>query len=210
MISLAQSDMITAEQIKNKSLADVKAVLINLEEGDEKIAVKLAQSIHALGAALFDQFAGNVPSDPGELKELSLDDTIIGLLMNHVFGESELLIGLNTRKLMVALDLYDWEDSGAEERVEVKMVKIPANYVKASLLTWLPTGEKRNFQELMEPLAAALGEHKTGFWGGLQRALKRHFAPKDKDELQTMADKIHQFYKATRMTTAKKTHLLCS
>lgn len=196
--------MFTAQEIAKKKLVDVQKLVADDEGG------KLGKAIHDLSTVLNAKpFEGIVPSDPADLKELKLDDTVIGLLLNHVFGETDLVIGLNARKLMVALDLYDWEDSGAEERVEVKMVKVPSNYVKASLLTWLPAGEKRHFQELMEPLATAIGDYRNGFWGSLMRTLRRNFSPKDKDSLENMAEKVHQFHKATRTSTAKKILLCC-
>jgi len=91
----------------------------------------------------------------------------------------------------------------------VKMVLVPPNHIKVCLLTWLPPGEKRNFQELVEPLATAIRDCKNGFWGSLLRSLKRHFAAKDKEALQKMAEKAHQFHKSTGTTTAKKIRLCC-
>lgn len=205
VLALAAADLITAEQIANKTVEDVQTAINSC---DLKPAQKLGKVIHAVGTKLnAEKFNGNVPCNAADLKALKLDETVIGLLLNHVFGDSDLVIGLNTRKLMVALDLYDWEDSSAEMRVDVKMVKIPSNYIKASLLTWLPTGEKRNFQELLEPLATAVGEHKCGFWGKLTSSLKRHFSPKDKDALVKMSEKIHQLQKSTRVGVAQKLRL---
>ena len=204
-MDLAEADMISAEQISQKTVAEVQAVL-----NDVDAVGKVAKAIHDVSTNLsVEKFGGIVPCEASELKELKIDETVMGLLLNQVFGETELVIGLNARKLMVALDLFDWEESGAEERVDVKMALVPPNYVKSSLLTWIPQGEMRHFQELMEPLATAIGDHRSGFWGSLMKSLKKHFAPKEKDLLQKMAEKVSQFHKATRVGAAKKLRLCC-
>jgi len=205
VLALAEADMISAEQISQKTVADVQAVVSEVDTTG-----KIAKAIHDVSTNLsVEKFGGIVPCDASELKELKIDETVMGLLLNHVFGETDLVIGLNTRKLMVALDLFDWEESGAEERVDVKMAKVPHNYVRASLLTWIPQGETRHFQELMEQLSSAIGDCKSGFWGSLIKSLKKHFAPKEKDLLQKMAEKVSQFHKATRVGAAKKLRLCC-
>lgn len=198
--------MISAEQISQKTVAEVQTVISSESDG----TAKLGKVIHDVSTSLMaEKFGGVVPCEASELKELKIDETVSGLLLNHVFGDTDLVIGLNTRKLMVALDLFDWEESGVDERIDVKMAKVPPNYVKASLLTWLPQGEKRHFQELMEPLATAIGDYKNGFWGSLTRTLKKHFKPSEKDLLQKMAEKVHQFHKAARCGVAKKLLLCC-
>jgi len=205
VLALADADMFTSEEIAGQTVAKVQEV-ISVSDG----ANKFGKAIHEISTKLeAEKHQGQVPSTLGELKELKIDETVAGLLVNHVFGSSELVVGLNTRKLMVALDLFDWEESGAEQRVEVKMVKVPPNYIKASLNTWLPKGEKGNFQQLMEPLATAIGENKVGFWGSLKRTLTNSFAPKDKDLLLKLAEKIVQIHKSTRCGAAKKL-ILCT
>jgi len=112
--------MISAEQISQKTVADVPAVLNDVDP-----VGKVAKAIHNVSTNLsVEKLGWIVPCEASELKELKMDETVMGLLLNQVFGETELVIGLNARKLMVALDLFDWEESGTEERVDVKMALV--------------------------------------------------------------------------------------
>jgi len=203
LFSFAEAKMFTAAEIAGKTLADVQTVIGSIDKKN-----KLAKAIHGVCTKLVaEPHNGIVPSSAEGMKALNLDDAVAGLLMNSVYGATDLVIGLNTRKAMVALDLMDWEESGATRRVDVKMAKIPASHIKNSLITWLPTGEKRNFQECIEPLATVIGENKSGLWGSVKKTLTKHFSPKDKDTLLNLSEKNCQFHKSTRCGTAKKRRL---
>ena len=73
------------------------------------------------------------------------------------------------RKLVCALYLFDWEESGAKAKDELKMSKIPGIHVRKSLSVWIPLGQGRAFQDAMEALGEALGSIKQGF--GLARVI---------------------------------------
>jgi hypothetical protein len=123
---------------------------------------------------------------------------VAALLMQQVFGSTELVVGLHARKLVCALDMYDWEESGATTKEAIKMSKIPAERFKKSLATWLPKGERRAFQDTMEALGSVLGENRVGMFGKMQGIIIRHNATKNKKQMTDMVEKIIQFYKVTK------------
>lgn len=159
----------------------------------------IAKNIQSIAAELIKpEHNGRIPSTKQGLLGCNVDETVASLLMQHVFGSTELLVGLDTRKLLVALDMVDWEESGVKEKTDIKMAKVPAERVRKSLATWLPKGEGRTFQEFIENIGQILGANPVGFWGRLSRTLSQHFSSKDKKELQNMAENIVRFYKVTK------------
>ena len=147
---------------------------------------------------------GRMPTTKDGLLACGMDDSVASLLMQHVFGSTELLVGLDTRKLLVALDMIDWEESGTAVKTDVKMAKISPDRVRKSLATWLPKGEGRTFQDLIEDMAQILGENPVGFWGKLTRLLNANFSTKDKNQLTKMAESVISFYRATKGKAAKR------
>ena len=73
-----------------------------------------------------DNHKCTVPSTKEGLQALKVDETVASLLLQQVFGSTELVVGLHACKLVCALDLVDWEESGASLKQDVKMVKMPA------------------------------------------------------------------------------------
>ena len=165
--------------------------------GDGYTGTSIGDDLHSIATELA-KVGGVVPTDKAGLLEIGVDETVTRLLMQQVFGSTELVIGLHTRKLVCALDMFDWEESGVSCKKDVKLVKIPAGHVTRSLTTWIPKGDGRTFQETMEGLGAAIGGNQIGFWGTLKSVINKHFSQKDKKELLEMATSIVQFYKATR------------
>jgi len=90
-------------------------------------------------------------------------------MMQHVFRCTDLCFGAAFRKVVVAVDLFDWEEGGVAEKENVKMAKIPLANVKKSVLTWLPNGQRLVIQDTLEVLAIAIGRNRSGFWGQLQK-----------------------------------------
>ena len=138
-----------------------------------------------------------VPKSKDGLQSIGCDETTASLLMSHVFGSAELPVGLHARKILTALDMIDWEESGAEVKVRVKMVSLPAAYVRKSIKTWLPAGETRDFHDLMESLGGLLGNMKIGDWGKVKASLSS-LSPGEKKATQDMVETISQFYRAIR------------
>ena len=147
---------------------------------------------------------GNVPFSAEGLERIGVNEVVAKMLSQQVFGSTEVVIGHNTRKLVCALDLYDWEEHGAKHKQDIKISKIPANYVQRSIATWVAKGEGIAFQETMELLAEVIGSNRVGFWGQLKNVVNKHFSPMDKKKLLDMALNVIQFYKATRGRRGKK------
>ena len=83
VLALAEADMISAEQISQKTVADVQAVLNDVDPNG-----KAAKAIHDVSTNLsVEKFGGIVPCEALELKELKMDETVMGLLLNQVFGD---------------------------------------------------------------------------------------------------------------------------
>lgn len=132
----------------------------------------------------------------GLVDVVGLEDTLTGHVMQGVFGSAELVIGLHIRKLVCAVDFFDWEESGVSKKDELKMTKIPGGHVRKSLASWMPPGSGRACQDAVEALAEALGTAKI--WGKLTMAVKRHFNSNDEKELMEMATNIVQFCKVAK------------
>ena len=47
-------------------------------------------------------------------------------LLQQVFGQMDLFVGLHARKVVCAFDLVDWEESGTTFKQNIKMVNMPA------------------------------------------------------------------------------------
>ena len=138
------------------------------------------------------------------MDDAGLEDTLARYVTQGVFGSTELVVGLHLRKLVCALDLFDWEESGAKAKNELKMSKIPGIHVRKSLSVWMPPGQGRAFQDAMEALGEALGSIKQGFWGKLDRVIKRHYNAADKKLLMDMVTSVTQFYKVTKKGGRRK------
>ena len=144
-----------------------------------------------------DPYNGVIPSSPAALEAVGLHESVSTPLLQRVFGCTGLHCGLNLRKLVCAVDLYDWEAAGVLSKLDLKMTKVPAAHVQKSMLTWVPQGERLAMQDLLEELAFAIGSRKQGFWGQCERMAKRH-TPKDKKILMDAATDIARFYKAVK------------
>ena len=195
LCTLINRKLIFPAEITAKTVPDVQAV-INETDTD---CVEAAAIIHGAAVKLLQApFEGVVPQNKEDLMKLDLDDTVASRIMQNVFGDTDLIVGLHTRKLVVALDMYDWEESGVKEKEEVKMAKIPVEHVKKSLLVWIPRGERRSLQDALESLGAAIGRNQSGFWGIYSKIAGSHFSTKEKKQLIDMAESICQFYKAVK------------
>lgn len=146
---------------------------------------------------------GAVPQTLKELKAMNVDDTVAALLMQDVFCSTDVVVGLHGRKIVTALDMFDWEEI-AKEKVDIKMAKINPSAVKKSLKTWIPRGEAGDFHGIMESLGVVLARDAKGDWGRVKSCITKHFAPKEKKDLTGWVEAIVQFYKATKRRRSTK------
>lgn len=159
--------------------------------------LEVAKNIEAAG--------GNVPTTFDELVDCGISDTVAHLLMQQVFGSTEIIIGLDTRKVVCALDLIDWEGlEGVTLRSEIKMNLVTSTHVDRSIHTWLPRGQSLEFQQAMESLGFIIGANKKGFWGRLQAVITKNFKGKDKIKVEAMVNDILRFYKVVKCSERKK------
>ena len=185
------------EDIDAATVEDIASVIENKE------ATSLAEKIHALGSGVMSS-SEPFPSTLATLKELGADDIVARRVMQHVFGSNELVISIHCRKIVCALDMFDWEETGADKKDTVKMVKVQAKAVRNSLVTWLPKGEGRQFQDALDSLGEALGTKRVGSWGKVTATVNKHYAPKQKKKLIGMLEDISRFYKATKSGGRRK------
>ena len=176
----------------------VQSVVMNWDDQCKEADVIVAACTELVKAP----YNGVVPSTFDGLKALKVCDNVILHMMQHVFGCTELYFGLAFRKLVVAIDLIDWEEGGVAEKEKVKMAKIPLPNVKKSVLTWLPNGNRLVVQDTLEVLAITIGRNRSGFWGQLQKVANQKFS-KDKKLLIEMAEDIHRFFKAVKKRKTK-------
>jgi endonuclease III len=157
--------------------------LVNLIDQCNTGIKAVGASIHTVASLLVNGHDGVVPQTRAELLKLKVDATVSDLLLLDVFGAPQLVVGLHARKILVALDMVDWEETGATLKSDVKMVDVKAGNVKKSLQTWLPLGEKAGFHDLMESLGAIVSDKSCGVWGKVRRTINGNFNAKDKKSL---------------------------
>lgn len=185
--------MITCQEIGGSTREAVQLV-INRIDAENTTA---AESIIAV-AKCVEEAGGAIPSTHDGILEIPTMDSRVASQLMTIFGSTELAVGLHTRKLVVALDMFDWEETGVEHKTDVKMASVPAERVKKSLTTWMPFGERRASQEMLESVGNVIGSDRIGFYGKLKACIGKHFNPTDKKELLEMTDSIVQFYKTTK------------
>ena len=192
LLSLLEKNLLRTENIVAATVEELNAAI----KGDSQFDVgnigeellEMAQSLNALEY---------VPTREQEFKDCGIDSFVVHTLMQDV--------GLNIRKVVVAIDLIDWEALGVERRSDVKVKDLTAKHVKQSVLTWLPKGLGLDFQKAVEKVGEAIGTNKIGFQGKLQACINKHFKPAKKDKLVAMRDAILRYYnKATKCGAKKK------
>lgn len=170
---------------------------------DEELGTTILELSQKLVAPPFN---GVVPSSKEALLTL-VDEMVVSLMMTQAFHSNEIVVGLHARKILTALDMYDWESTETTNKADVKMKAIPAGHVQKSLQTWIPKGSGREFHDVMESLGAALDCMKQGSWGTIQTVINSQFPTKHKHHVKDMVNTIIQFYKATK---SKKGTSTCS
>ena len=193
-----KADLMSVEQMAGSS-AQALATCI----GDEEDEFGFGENIHQIATELQNN-GGTVPTAKDDLVALGVDETVARMMMQQVFGSTHLVIGLHTRKVLCALDMFDWEASGAVSKKDVKMAKITGDHVKRSLETWLPKVETRTFQYTMESIGEVIGKNPVGFWGKLKAIINKNFSAKDKKIVFDMVESILRFYKATKSGGRRK------
>jgi len=182
--------------LQKMAAAAVAAVQDVINNTDDTTSV--GEALFSIATELVNEFNGQVPATKAGLEKAKAEGIVAALVMQCTFGSTELVIGLNTRKVMVVLDLFDWEESGANELGEVKMSNVSAAQIKHSLDSWIPKGERRTFQDTMEALGAVIGGNKVGSWGKSNKRVSNRFSPEDKKALLNMTTSISQFCKSVK------------
>jgi endonuclease III len=172
-------------------------VFFHEHNSSDKADKAVSAAIHQVATLLVDEHDGVLPKTRAGLLGLKLDATVSDLLLANVFGIPQLIVGLHARKILVALDMVDWEETGTTQKADVKMINVTACNVKKSLQTWLPPGEKVVFHDLMESLGDIISNKSTGVWGTVTNAINGSFNARDKKALMGMVETISQFYRAT-------------
>lgn len=203
-MKMIDEELISPEEIKNNMSADILQQMIS--EVDTNF---VGAFIYTLCENLHQNHGGNVPQTKAGLLALNLDETIASLMMLHVFAAPELVVCLHARKILTAIDLIDWEETGVEEKREVKMAKLPAERVRKSLFTWLPRGKAMEFYDTMNHLGNLIGHPVIGSWGMVTAAINSNFTPKDKTLLDKMVNQISQIYVATKSGGGGKSGFCC-
>lgn len=199
----------TVAEMAGSTADSIKDVIVDvLTDLDEDFAADIANHVHQIASSLHTRDDdAPFPTTLADLMECNVDEHVARCLMQHVFASTDIVIGLHTRKMVCALDLFDWEGTGAKQKCDVKMKQVTDAQVKKSISTWLPKGQGMGFQETMESLGARIGGNKKGFRGQLQAVANKRMATKDKQAVMKMADDIACFYKATKSGGRRKCNL---
>ena len=153
---------------------------------------------------LVNEYEGKVPSTYDNLWDACGDSDVAMLMMQYVFGSTRFPVSLHLKKIAVALDLFDWEETGLKVKSEVKMVNIISEHVRLSFMTFLPKGEGIHLYELMDALGTYIGRDARGTWGTIMDTCSAHFSTSEKKLLKEMAAKIVTFYKCIKKSRGRK------
>jgi hypothetical protein len=192
----------SAKVMSEASAEDVRMIIDDFE-CDQDRSLEVAKTLLAVATVIQDDHDGIVPQTKEGLKSI-VEEPLLSLLMQQVYASSELVISLHTRKILVALDMMDWEEFGAKMKSEVLMGKVSPEKVRKGLRTWLPKGEGVHFHDTMDSIGSLISARSKGDWGKIEKVIASHFSTKDKDALTNMTNAIHQFCKATRGSRGKK------
>ena len=201
LLNIQEKDLLLMERMAETTLELLAAAI----QGDSDCDVDaIAEGLLAIAKAInpMEYF----PMSRKEFDEVAefVDESLVDKLMQDCFGCTKLLVGLNTRKVAVAIDLIDWEGLGFTRRSDVKMKDVKAAYVEGSTQKWLPKGLGRSFQEAVEQVGALIGMNKIGTQGKVQACINKHFKPAEKEKLIAMRDAILRYYKASKCGAKKQ------
>jgi endonuclease III len=191
----------SVEEMSYASANDVKVIIDDFEQDN---TLELAQTLLDVATAIQNNHEGVVPQTKEGLKAIGVEEPVSSLLMQQVYASSELVVSLHTRKILVALDMVDWEEVGVENKSEVKMSKVTAEKVRRSVRTWLPKGEAAKFHDTLDSIGNLVASKNLGDWGKIQHVISIDFSLKARETLVGMTQAIFQFYKATKTRRTKK------
>lgn len=199
LTKLWEEDSIYPEDLVQRTPADVQAIVDATDPNNPNIGGVL----HQVATAVHNN-DGSIPKDPKELKVVlghCVNETERALLMQDVFGSTDLIIGTHARKIAVALDLFDWEEF-SKKKSDIKMTTIKAPAVKSSFKTWLGNAALRaevgNFHNVMHHLGELLGRDAKGDHGRITKVINHHFSTDEKKCLINIVTSITRFYKACK------------
>ena len=173
-----------------------------IDVGDDTDTAK-GPVLHAIATAIRSG-PGEVPYDKDGLLAQGINEEVVHALMQQVFGSTQIVLGIHARKVVCALDMIDWEDTGATTKTEIKMAKIRPVQVEKSLKTWLPHGDGLEFQKTVQGLGKAIGIPKMGSWGRIKAMINKRYSTKDKKIVIKLAEDIACFYNATKSGGRRK------
>ena len=119
----------SAHEFSGATLNEVVKLFDDFEM-HESITHGLADTLLEVANKICNSHAGLVPQSKEGLKSIGLNEPLVSLLMQHVYASSELVITLDTRKVVVALDMVDWEEFGAKTKSAVLMSKVTPEKVR--------------------------------------------------------------------------------
>lgn len=189
-----EDSLCNAEAMSQKTEAELQTSIDTVDNTNTESAAIILSVATELAKPGYN---GQIPTTKEGLIGATISECVATKLMQDVFASTELVVSFHARKIVVALDLHDWEES-AKNKQEFKMKMLSPERARHSLLKWIPKGERRHFQETMDALGGTLGVGETGFWGKFTHTLNRHFNAKDKKALTEMAESIVQFYRSIK------------
>ena len=199
LLKFIEEGLTSPATVCDRTANQIQAIIAEIDNGNNRGA-----AIHHIATELMKpKYGGVVPKSREKLLELGLKGMIVPLMM-HLFGSTDLVISIHGRKIVTALDMLDWEESGASDKLDIKMEKLPPLWVKKSLMTWLPRAEYVRFFDTMGSLGPLLASQAQGDWGPVKAAINNHFSSNDKPQLTEMVENIRQFYLVTK-TGGKQT-----
>lgn len=189
--------LLFANDMASANTTDMQTVINSKLDRGRSVDSSVVETLITFSRQVNNRPEGKIPDNPTALKELHLSDIEQAVLFQDVFGGSALVVGEDTRKIAVALNLFDWEEF-VEKKVDTQMGDITESDVRKSYQTWLPQKFHRTLHNVMQSFGEHLSRDAKGDYGRLIKAIDRHFAGGDKKVLKECITTITQFYKATK------------
>ena len=203
-LSLGEANLLKClEMAKGGAGANIQDALDHMENPDYARAFSCQGNVLCqLAQDLENNHGGLVPFTKDEVTSLhGVTPNVASLLMQHVFGDTQVVFGIDACKIFVALDLFDWQECREDNKRSVKMTDINPQWINKSMDTWLPKPKQIKLQHTLGRYGCSIGVHQKGNWGMLKSKIMKHFKAEDKKTLPEMVNRITWFYIA-----AKKKH----
>lgn len=190
------------------------------ESGQSKEKVEAVWTkIHDFAQKIQASCGGEVPFDLGHDKDKRITDWKLNRLTVKRFQicamfRGGFLVDLHTKKILMALDLHDWEErpalpeqiqNGRRMRTGIVINDYTDKSIQSSLLTWVDPKTQFELQDAIIGVGKWIERKKKGYWGEFTQTLPENEKTRlANDKVEESCNRIFQYYRAMKGGGLKK------